>query len=195
MPIIDTPAEGFPLPTMTPPTRTLRDVAARLTPGGRARAMQRAENIAIGSRYLEDGILPPVDMFDREVGIGRPQHADPHLEAAQRAYAAHGSSPVFPLDVLERADRDEQIRDVWSTAMHNVAAEREQLTRSAFADGRAYERGAALRRNVGAKSLGSRRVQAQGVAADYLRDDPQDGPRLAALVLAGFMGQDPEAVR
>lgn len=94
------------------------------------------------------------------------------------------------------ADRRSTMTDgIVESLSRRYAADVEAKVAAAFAGGRAYERGATTRRGVGAKSLGSRRVQALGIAGDYLRDDPQDGARLAALVLAGFYGQPPESVR
>jgi hypothetical protein len=209
--IIDTPAEGFPLPTMTPPTRTLRDVVAQLTAGGKVRAAQRAgwtppkwfaDEVRSTPALAVTGPDPEVNafvegvinepgaperithaavsgLFDREVGIGRSSVLDGEIARRLSRVPDHVTIPS-----VARITPTE-IGAVW----------RDRVAREAFANGRAYERGATLRRGASGKSLGSRRVQAQGIATDYLRDDPQDGARLAALVLAGFAGADPETVR
>jgi hypothetical protein len=179
--IIDTPAQGFPLPTMNPPTRSLRDVAARLTAGSKARAVQRAENIAVGTAYLDGGDLPTMH-HTHPCGLV-PSVLDG--EIARRLEVV--SDPMSPhLDAW---------RDVTRRVADGAREQQEEALRAAFNAGRAYERGATLRRGSSAKSFVPRRVQAQGIASDYLRNDPQDGARHAALVLAGFLGHAPETVR
>lgn len=215
MPLIDTPAEGFPLPPMTPPTRENRLLnALRLSRGSQVRAMQRA-GADVGDAIregLEAGFADPdaqaTGRLLRDI-LDAKGHPDEYRLTDR--VPGKDEEPILDDEVASRIERvgievwhapapgreitTGQIGDFLADWRAREAREREQLVRAAFAGGRAYERGATLRRNVSAKSLGSRRVQAQGVAADYLRDDPQDGARLAALVLAGFAGADPETIR
>jgi hypothetical protein len=128
-------------------------------------------------------MVPVADLFDREQGLTRDQLPD--LEEFGGTITL---PPVLDAEIARRL-----VRTPLEILSANMRAQHDHDLTNAFDAGRAYERGATLRRGVG-KSIGSRRVQAQGIAGDYLRDDPEQGALHAAMVLAGFTGADPATV-
>lgn len=132
-----------------------------------------------------DTMAPAIHHPDRHV-IDVTALLTPGAKAAaiERARVAATLSP----GVLARYD---DISPVMTSsqmqALVNHERDREEARlRAAFDGGRAYERGAAVRRRVG-QSLARRQARALDVAREYLAEKD---PRGAALVLAGFTGTE-----
>jgi hypothetical protein len=156
------------------------DVSDRLAPGAKALVRERTEQMLntphppLVAARLDDAVAAalgvPVTMLA----------ADPEETGARAAADALAVQP-------------EPWRDGFNTLVRQVTAaardHEEETLRAAFTSGRAYERGAAIRRRIG-KSLAARRTAAEEAAREYLDERTPDAPRLAAMVLAGFTGTE-----
>lgn len=165
----DLPADG----------RRVVDVTDRLTPGAKALARQRAAQNSD----------PLVDAFVRAHSLA-PLVEDP--PPAQFVVARLRDA----LDAANGVPRP-TYAEGFNTLVQQVTAEarraEDDRLRAAFDAGRAYERGAAIRRRVG-KSLAARRTAVQEAAREYLDERTPDAARLATFVLAGFTGTPLEQV-
>lgn len=167
----DLPADG----------RRVVDVTDRLTPGAKAlarqRAAQRTDLVDAFVRTHSGPLVPPVveDAPPAKFVVARLRGALDAANGVPRPAYAEGFNTL--------------VEKVTTEARH---AEDDRL-RAAFDAGRAYERGAAIRRRVG-KSLAARRAAAQDAAREYLDERTPDAARLAAFVLAGFTGTPLEQV-
>jgi hypothetical protein len=153
--------------------RRVVDVTDRLTPGAKALVRERTEQM---QTVAHPEVVEAVAL-DRIRAMREEQAAHPPLVKARLADAVAAVQEVTFEGPLNAG--------FFALAAGLIPAP----TAPSFADGRAYERGVAIRRRVG-KSLAARRTAAEEAAREYLDERTPDAPRLAAMVLAGFAGTE-----
>lgn len=164
-------------PDHTVPTRRVVDVTNRLTPGAAALVRERT------AAMLDEQAAHPPFVIARL------------RDAVEAAREQQGPIPAgfYTLPDAPPQPWHDAFEQHVTTITRQVRNAEEDRLRAAFDGGRAYERGAAIRRRVG-KSLTARRAAAQEAATQYLDERTPQAATLAALVLAGFTGAAPEAV-